>query len=284
MKLAIVGLDSTHTDFFCKSLQKSCYKVDLYFYDLNEDLMDKRCEEYGGTKINTAILGEEQEFDLVMIVSRFGDEHFSYFLQFHKNTKFLFIDKPLTLESEQAKKIHDLAMSQGVYIRSHTPLVYSKEYSQAKKILTTEEQVSKVNITGPLYCRDLQGDKRFLSVFFYGIHACEIFLSLADPDYDNFHYTIDKIETENVVVRVVSKNIEFTFNLIDSIEEQYNININSSNEQLYSEDIILDGSYYPTELNSILDTKSWKNQITDAFIVSLRSVEMLEEIESLLRD
>ena len=82
----------------------------------------------------------------------------------------------------------------------------------------------------------------------------------------------------------MNRDIEFTLRLKDSLEEFYQIVIKSRNEQLFSEAVKLDGSYYESELNAILDTRNWTDKITDEFVVALQSVLVLEKIENILND
>ena len=119
MLVGIIGLDSTHTDFFCRLISNNNCIKDLFFYDADEALLERRLSEYGGSRINPSKIGNEQKFDLIMILSRFGDEHSGHFVNYINSSNYIFLDKPLAINFKDALEVHSLAKLNNSSCHSH---------------------------------------------------------------------------------------------------------------------------------------------------------------------
>lgn len=284
MKIALIGLDSTHTTFFSdyifKKITNKKEQIEVFFYDDNPSILKTRLTEYTATKIDELSNIASYNFDIIMILSRFGNEHFKLAKECIGASPFLFIDKPLTTDFNEALQIKKFAEKTKTKIRSHTPLIFSNQFLEFSNKIDNKDNLKKIIVEAPLFCRDLHGDERFMSPFFYGIHAAEMLFHLIRGNDYNYSITNNK---KNIMVSGKIKDVLYELKLIDKKDEFYNLIFETKQNKSFFSEILLDGSYYEFEINSIFNKNNWEKNIGDDFQYALKSVELLSKVESLLQ-
>jgi predicted dehydrogenase len=181
LKIGFIGLDTSHVAAFAGILNGGndipgatvafAYPGGSPDFELSisrvQGFTDQLRDQYG-----VQILDSPEEVagkaDAVMIEAADGRTHRDYFERIVDAGKPVFIDKPLAVNSEDAKAIFDLAARKRVRVMSSSSLRFA---APLVKVLSEIEQgsVFGADFYGPLYPVDTQP-----GLFWYGIHGVEM--------------------------------------------------------------------------------------------------------------
>jgi predicted dehydrogenase len=184
MKLGMIGCDTSHCLAFAKMLHLSddpdhlpggqivkAFPGGSPEFELSASRVDgisrELAETYGVTLVST-IAEALEGVDAVLLESVDGRQHLEQFKMCAQAGKPVFIDKPLTVSSVDAKALVDIAAKQGIPILSASALRWADDLDAA--LAETDG--------GALYGADMQGPMAFQpplpGYFWYGIHAVEM--------------------------------------------------------------------------------------------------------------
>jgi predicted dehydrogenase len=247
IKIAFIGCDSTHTEayaklfnfesspLFGKGIVKSIYGESL-------KQAKEKAKKLNIEKVTDSLESAIEDIDLVMVIGRFGESHYQPTLEIIKKGIPVFVDKPFTVDINEAKKLIDLSKHFNTKLCSSSPLRFSKEVLDSKeKLKKINSELLSVNVTVPANCSDLGPDPRLNNSFFYGIHGIEILLELIGHDVLNIDYQYHKSKISVILTTSDKKN--HILNLLTDVSEFYWLDIHSKRKSTHL-NIKLDESYY----------------------------------------
>lgn len=181
LKVGMVGLDTSHCEAFAKILHDEAYEYHLpgarivgvypggspHFAKSHERVQgftDTLHQRYGA-KIYDDIATLANEVDALFLESVDGRQHAAQFAQLAAG-KPVFIDKPLTTTTAEARALIAQAQATGTPIMSCSSLRYAAGIAD---LVSAEEKVTSVEAFGPAVLLD-----DFPGLFWYGIHSAEI--------------------------------------------------------------------------------------------------------------
>jgi predicted dehydrogenase len=247
IKIAFIGCDSTHTEAYAKlfnfessplygkAVVKSIYGESLK--QANEKAKILKIEKVADS-LESAIL----DVDLVMVIGRFGESHYKPAAEIIRKRIPVFVDKPFTVDINEANKLIDLSRHFNTKLCSSSPLRFAKEVLESKEELKKlSGDLLSINVSVPANCTDLGPDPRLNNSFFYGIHGIEILLELIGSDILNIDYQYHKSKITVIITTSDKKN--HILNLFTDVSEFYWLDIHSKKRSIHL-NIQLDESYY----------------------------------------
>jgi len=197
IRIALLGSDSTHTEAFASRINK----LDGPYYGVAK-VTSIWGEDYDQANIKASALGIDRvsntpaealaNADLAMVIGRFGESHFQTAMMAIEARIPTFVDKPFTVDIQQARNLATAAREQNVYLASASPLRFAKEVYELKAIISSRVGLKCVTASVPANCIDLGSDPRLNSSFFYGIHGLEVMFEIAGHDIADSHISYSK--------------------------------------------------------------------------------------------
>jgi predicted dehydrogenase len=182
-RIGLVGLDTSHCEAFTKLLNNTDHeyhvpggKVAIAYPGGSPDFelswsrvagFAKTLQEGYGVDIVDSPEQVAQRSDAILILSADGRVHLEQFAKVAAYGKPVFIDKPLALDSKQAKQIFQLAETHDVPLLSTSSLRYAEKFVETMAQLPAE--LFGVDIYGPMAIEETQP-----GLFWYGIHSVEM--------------------------------------------------------------------------------------------------------------
>lgn len=181
LKLGMIGLDTSHCPAFADLLHNEenpyyipgsritiAYPGGSANLAVSRDRVDrftKEMQEKYGVAIAPDIATVAEQSDAIFLESVDGRQHLEQFQQLAPFGKPVFIDKPLTTSTKEARAIFDLAA------KYNTPVCSASSVQFATGLLDLAEGKKVLNCTafGPMGILD-----DFPAYFWYGIHSAEV--------------------------------------------------------------------------------------------------------------
>lgn len=272
MKCLIIGTDSTHTECFISSIGN--FKGTLAVYSEDDQKCGYLADKYGVATFPLDLDKAIAWSDAVMILSRFGEDHLDPAIKVIEAGRNLFIDKPLTVNCEEALRIKQAAMDFGVKCMSGSPLNFARTVVDLSK-RTEGQAVKKIVLTCPAQCNDLGDDLRLRNVFFYGIHALEVGLRfIKNTQVKAFEFE----KNDDILLRVKTNHCELEVRMLNGIKERYEVSVELA-DNIFNENIVLDGSYYDFQVPFILRGFRNKNRFLN-IETSIEAIRILEAVNN----
>jgi len=181
LKVALIGLDTSHTVEFARRMQApdcppelrvpglravTCLRFSTPFMD--EAGLDERQGQLEAWGIRVTTDFEEAVADCHALMLEINDPayHLEYFQKCAGLGKPLFLDKPLADTLENGRAIYDLARQQGTRVLSCSSLRFARKLEEACAALPQPRYVSTF---GPLGIAPAGS-----SIVWYGVHAFEM--------------------------------------------------------------------------------------------------------------
>ena len=182
LKIGLIGLDTSHAPGFASMLNNEANphfiagsRVVAGFpggqrdFGLSWDRVEgytKQLREEFGVEILDSPAAVAQACDAVIMSSVDGRAHLGFFEEIAPFGKPVFIDKPFTTTSADARAIDELARKHQVSLMSCSSLRYAGPLVEA---LQSEEEVVGADCSGPMSIQPTQP-----GLFWYGIHSVEM--------------------------------------------------------------------------------------------------------------
>lgn len=183
LKIGMIGLDTSHVTAFTKLLndQNNEYhvpggKVVVAFPGGSSDMkvsytrvegFTKEIQEKYDVQILDSIKAVGEQSDVILLESVDGRVHLEQFREIAFMSKPTFIDKPFTINHEEAKEIFRLADSYNTPVMSCSALRYAEGLTKALE-QSDSGSIIGVDCYGPLTIDPTHG------LFWYGIHTVEM--------------------------------------------------------------------------------------------------------------
>ena len=281
IKIAFIGCDSTHTEAYAKLFNfesSPLYGKGVVKSIYGESLQQakEKAKILNIEKASNSFESAIEDVDLVMVIGRFGESHYEPTVKIIKKGIPVFVDKPFTVDINEAKKMSDLSKHFNTKICSSSPLRFSKEVMDAKQNLKKiNSELLSINVTVPANCTDLGPDPRLNNTFFYGIHGIEILLELSGHDILSINYQYHKSKISVIITTSDKKN--HVLNLLTDVSEFYWLDIHTKKESFHT-NINLDESYY-INVGEFLIFDFIKGKKTVNIESTLLAISILDHIE-----
>ncbi len=189
LKIGMVGLDTSHCAHFAGFLHNELsddYISGGRFINavaggsnlttLSTERIDgftKTMQLEFGVKVCQTIEEMAIGMDAFVITSVDGRKHLEQFKSLVKFGKPIFIDKPFTCGTNDAKKIIEIAKEENVPVMTTSPLRYA---AKLKQLLDKEKNINACEVFGPMPIPE-----DYPEYFWYGIHLAEmLFLCMGE--------------------------------------------------------------------------------------------------------
>ncbi|MET3547247.1 putative dehydrogenase [Paenibacillus favisporus] len=184
LKIAIIGLDTSHAPLFAELLNNPDHphhvrggKVTAAYpggspdFELSIGRVDKFTAEVrdnSGVPIVQSIQEAAENADAILLLSVDGRVHLEQFRQIVPYGKPVFIDKPFAVTTRDAKAIYRLAQEHGIPLMSCSSVRWSEGLGRA---LNSADQgnIIGVDTYGPMELQSTQA-----GFYWYGIHAADM--------------------------------------------------------------------------------------------------------------
>lgn len=175
--IVILGCENSHANTFLNFLRDDEKYSDvnvLGVYSDDEDAAKKLNEKYGVAVLDSfdAAVGK---VDGVVITARHGDNHFKYAEPYIKSGVPMFIDKPITIDEDEAIKFMRLCRSSGVRVTGGSSCIHDEFVQSLKKAHHEKDGGDTLggHVRAPISLENAYG-----GFFFYSQHLVEIMLEI----------------------------------------------------------------------------------------------------------
>ena len=197
-RVGIIGLDTSHTVAFTKSLLRGDaafkgYKVVAAYPQGSLDIVSSTERIPGYTedvkKMGVEIVNSIEELlekvDVVLLETNDGRRHLEQAMQVFKSGKRTFIDKPIAASLKDANEIFKAAEMYNVPIFSSSSLRFAKGMSEIKN-------GSLGKVKGADTYSPMKFEKTHPDLFWYGIHGVEMLFTVMGTGCKSVQRTIDE--------------------------------------------------------------------------------------------
>lgn len=179
-KIAILGTENSHARAFCNLIYKG--------YELNGNVPyadfeviglcgdneeeNKLLQEITGGKAEISNNGDKwvEEVDAVMVTARHGGKHLAYARKYIEAGKPAFIDKPITIDPEEALELVRIAKKNNVPLCGGSSLGVIEDTQKMKALRKAQEEpIFGGSVSAPINMKNEWGD-----FFFYSQHLVQI--------------------------------------------------------------------------------------------------------------
>lgn len=183
IRIALIGLDTSHVRHFTRLLNDAAdpdhvsgCRVVAGFAGGSPDFGPsiRRVERFTAelrdmraVEIVASVSDLRGKCDAVMIESVDGRVHLGQFREVAEWGVPVFIDKPLTISSEEAREIARLAEEKGVRVTSASAVRFAEKFQEA--LAASEERLIGADFYGPMLF-----EEKCPGYFWYGIHCAEM--------------------------------------------------------------------------------------------------------------
>jgi predicted dehydrogenase len=280
LNISIIGADSTHTDMYahylnCTTLFENVRCTSLWSSDYNQT--KKKAKKFYIDRVfenmDDAILCA----DFVIIALRYGEDHYLPAKRSLELGKPTFVDKPFVNSLKEAKDLSHLSELLTVPLISFSPVSMHDDLIGLRNFIFQTNNGAAVTITSPANS-SLVKENKSRNVFYYGIHAVDLLLSITDTDCQ-----LNSIKDDEVGIYV-----DFSFpnmvmgeiNLIYDMVEEYRVNVNVNNSK--SKYICINDvrKCFFNTLNFLIDNMNGIQGNTVPLTRSVKTIEILSKINS----
>jgi hypothetical protein len=170
VKLAILGSDSSHVELLTNLINQSQGPVRVEsIWGESPDEARRKATALGIARVANTPKDAIKESDGVLVLSRFMENHLELGQIALDCGIPVYIDKLLSASYSAAQEF--AAKNKEKRFFSCSPYRFHPGVLALRDSIASSTR--SANVTGPLVCRDLQGDPRFFEPYFYGIHLSE---------------------------------------------------------------------------------------------------------------
>lgn len=187
MKTGLIGAQNSHSKGFCEALKGGDAEV-KFIYGADDPEQAKNLSLQFGL---TECASEEElieKSDAVAVTYRKGSMHYRPAIKTLKAKKPLFVDKPFTVNTGEAKEIAGLAFENGLLLAGGSGCKHAPEIAELKK------EIGPGSTVVVSYAADPSSE--YDGYWFYGCHSAEVCLELCGPDY----ISVNSFKNGDVVV------------------------------------------------------------------------------------
>jgi predicted dehydrogenase len=282
LKIALLGTDSTHSDVYA-NLLNCTYKFPLAsvhsIWGENYEETCKKAKKYNIKNVFNNVDKAIEGSDIVIICSRYGEDHYLPAVASLRAKKPTFVDKPFVKSFNEANELSKLAKKNKIPLVSFSPLRFADELINVRKNIDNLGSISGIIVNGPANSKIIN-EKKSKNIFYYGIHAVDIMKSIITDDF-----SMISVNSSDVGIWV---NLKFkrgmycTLNLAYDIDEKYSVALfGSSKHGLFEVKSILNCFENTLKFlfRELTNYKIWENILEQ----SVNSIELLNKINKQIK-
>ena len=223
------------------------------------------CENIGDAIVNA---------DLVMVLGRYGDDHFLPAKLAVEAGKTVYVDKPFTNNFAEALALATLAKENKVRLMSFSAYRFSKEFEETCAFFNSLKNPIGAVFSCPADCKDI-ADDRVKDIHWYGVHVTDLLTSLITVGVKSVKVTKSE---QSLWVNVVFKNgwcatLCFPYHADDFIHWTV-----MGREQSMHKSIDISGDYYQRSLDFVLRNTDRNNKFEFSISHTCESIAILDAI------
>ncbi len=172
-KIVILGCENSHANLFLDFIRDNEKYADVEVigvYSHEKEPMEKLNEKYG-VKMMSSYDEAVDEVDGIIVVARHGDNHYKYASPYLKKGIPMFIDKPVTVNEEEAVKFMKECRENGVRITGGSCCIHDADVLELRREI--EENVNG-EVHGGFVSAPISMENDFGGYFFYAQHLIAI--------------------------------------------------------------------------------------------------------------
>lgn len=172
-KIVILGCENSHADMFLGFMKGNEKYADLQVagvYSDDKTAAEKLAEKYG-VKVMSAYDEAAGRVDGVIVTARHGNNHYKYAAPYVKTGVPMFIDKPITVNEEEALKLARECKAAGVRLTGGSTCVHDERVQTLKNERDNNKDGKTISgfIRCPINLKNNYGDFFFYSEHLVGI-------------------------------------------------------------------------------------------------------------------
>lgn len=180
-KIGIIGTENSHADAFAAAFNKPDENGNYRYPDCRvtcvwghyPEANEHIATDFGVERIAQSLEEIADSVDAVMITARDGKFHAEFALPFIERGKPAFIDKPFTVDIDEAVNLVKLAKEKGVSLCGGSSLKYSPEIAKVAEAVKN----AGADLLGGSLSAPLQINSEYSGFFFYASHLVEMTLN-----------------------------------------------------------------------------------------------------------
>lgn len=181
-RIGLIGAENSHADMFSKEINMPDENGDLRYPDCRITMVyghypeeNRRvAEKYGIETVARSVEEMIGKVDAVIITARDGKFHYEFAESFVERGIPCFVDKPFTVEPEQAKKLIALAREKGVPLCGGSSVKFGTAVEEMAKFVTEHDG----EVFGGNFNTPLEPNSEHSGWFFYASHLIEMMLEV----------------------------------------------------------------------------------------------------------
>lgn len=191
-KIAILGTENSHADAFAEIIYKGHKNLgnvpysDFEIVGICGDDAEKNKklqETYGIAEVSDNPDAWVGKVDAVMVTARHGGKHFKYAKKYIENGIPAFIDKPITIDEDEAIELVRIAKSKNVPLCGGSTCATADDTVAMKNLFNNPDKCKKVfggAVSAPINMSNEWGD-----FFFYSQHLVQIMTEIFGGDVES---------------------------------------------------------------------------------------------------
>jgi len=262
-KIGIVGSDNSHAITFSQIANgvdqanhvPGFEATHLFGFDetRNKEVADKgRIPKVVGDP--SEMMGE---IDIAFVVFRHGGMHLRYARPFIEGGIPVFVDKPITVTTSDARSLVHLAKDKGIPFTSFSTLRFTGTVQEAKRTFEAEEPIF-LSVLGP---GDLESE--YGGLMFYGIHLSEIMNEIVGHGVEQ---VMARRKGKSMVADVFHEKVMGTMRVSPEMPYVFSVEAvtrkSHQSKKVDTETCYRDGM---TKIKQMLDRKEWPLREGDMF-------------------
>lgn len=279
-KIVILGCENSHANTFlsfCRDNPKYSDIEVVGVYSDEVEASNKLAEEFG-VKVMPAYDGAVGQVDGVIVTARHGNNHYKYAKPYIASGVPMFIDKPITIEEEDAIRLARECKAAGVRLTGGSSIVHETFVKTLKK--EREEDIDGKTLGGLVRC-PVSMENAYGNFFFYSEHLVGVMSEI----FGYYPKSVKVFQNGNVITVIFRYADYDTVGLYT--EGCYSYYAERSSEKgVHGENFPLDICFKAEfeEFYSLLcgeeQTRSYKDFIAPVFVLNAiyRSIQSGEEV------
>jgi predicted dehydrogenase len=222
IRIGMLGADSSHTETYIGLMNPpgspffgKARVVKLW----GEDALQAQSKATEGVKVAATPNDATKDVDLVMVCSRWGEDHYWLARVAIEAGIPTYVDKPFTNSFVEAKALLELATARRVSVFSCSPYRYAPEIQELRRLAPTLGEfrsafcagLSEYPALGPRAC----------NVFFYGVHPAEMLHAVFGSGMDAVR--VEQSRHAQIATIRFRTGIHVSLHLLRDCEEVYHL-------------------------------------------------------------